>query len=199
MSSSLDQIKFTDRCRDIPSLPLSARIVASSQHLMYYNYKFFLPRDVLMHSETHLALVVNRFRDLSTLLSLSINPEGPITRTNMRRRSQRRPIYYLTCLQDFERYYSSHTKLYLLLGNTARSKLRLLSVFENQPPELKFLDLSWHDMIMDIDDYFANGDANHINDADDADDPATFWGKEIIPRNYNRKTEEQLMPLRTKN
>lgn len=177
LSFSLDQRTLTDQRRALPSssLPLSARVHSS---LRYYDCWL-----QLRHDSGAIVLSVSRYRadpDNSALPSLSVNPH-PEAPTNIRRLVWGREArYHLTIIQTDPRSFSNP---YLLLGDTAHSKLRLLLVFDDQPPELKFLDLSWHDIIMDIDDFYANRDANLINDSD------TYNEMNVIPRQYNRKTE----------
>lgn len=196
--SSLDQITFTDKRRAMPSLPLSGPVFPFEcfsfrpDVMYYYNYRFTVYQ-VRSRDGPFIVFSVNRYRadDESALPSLFINPEAPTTRTNIiRRHAQRTAGYHLTVVRGDAK---GPRYLYLLLGDTARSNLRLLFVFsDNRPPELKFLDFSWHDMIMDIEDFYANRDANSINDVDKDS------SRDLIPRQYNRKSEELSVPLRSK-
>lgn len=199
VSSSLHQITFTDKRRVMPSLPLSGPVFSNFNDLgndmYYYDYRFTVPSQFLVNGPGHnIVISVVRYRaepDNSALPSLFINPEAPTTRTNiMRRRAQSLTHYPLAVMRgDLE-----PSCWYLLLGDTARSKLRLLFLFsDNRPPELKFLDFSWHDMILDIDDFYANRDANPINDVD-----RYSIGPVDIPRQYNRKSDDLSMSLRSK-
>lgn len=153
---------------------------------MYYDYMFSLDP----HGN-QVELRVDRYRpdpENSAIWSLSINPEALTTQTNVRRSAQSQARYHLTIMQNKR----ARSQVYLLLGDTALSKLRIFFIPYDHPPELKLLDLSWHDMIMDIDEFSANRDANPINDADSDDK------NDVIPRNYNRKTEVLSVPLRSK-
>lgn len=206
-NSSLDRIAFTDKRRAMPSLPLSGPVISTfnmpenDKYYYYYDYRFaFLPPPSVY--AYNIVISVERYRadpDNSAFPSLFINPEAPTTQTNIIRRHAR--------AARSDAYYPANYRLavkrgdlqpscwYLLLGDTARSKLRLLLVFShNRPPELKFLDFSWHDMILDIDDFYANRDANPISNADYDFPPRA----DLIPRQYNRKSDDLSMPLRSK-
>lgn len=70
---------------------------------------------------------------------------------------------------------------YLILGDTPQLKLRVVFVRHGTtqgPPELKFLHLSWHEVISDIDAYYANLAARQTRG------DRILW-REEIPRRYN--------------
>ncbi|MCJ1267224.1 hypothetical protein MMC22_007109 [Lobaria immixta] len=203
VSSFLDQITFTDKRRAMPSLPLRGPVFdfpydsfSTRSYAKYYDSYGFTISVGTVTQGSSIEFAVHRYRvaddNSSALPSLFNNPEAPTTQTNIIRRDPRRDARYHLTVVSSDAYAKGLHNMYLLLGDTARSELRLLFVFrDNRPPELKFLDFSWHDMILDIDDFYAKWDANSIND------PDTFDIGEMVPRQYNRKSEELSVPLRS--
>ena len=170
------------------SLPLSGRIL-SLDKLVFYNYIF-----ELRYRSQSVALMVCRYRTETGNSENGVLFGSPIIIMPLGqvkiRIESRGPFYLLTIIKSHIEH-SYPARIYLLLGDTAHSNLRLLVVYNDRPPELKFLNLSWHDMIMDIDGYYAHLDANRNTKAE-----SPFY--QVTPRQYDRKTEKLPIPLRTK-
>lgn len=152
----------------MPPLPLNTRVLDLNHDIFYYNYRLVL-RNYPWYE--NISLEAERFEDRTNIRGFPSSHTEPQFRPYLRRNHLG---FYPLTIQS-QRTRESCFELYLLLGDTPRSKLRILFVFlGDRPPELKFLNLSWHDMILDIDDYYANWDADQAN--------FTTNGDEQIPR-----------------